>query len=393
MKRTIKDLVGLKGKVVLVRVDFNVPMDEGGKILDNTRIKNVIPTIEYLTKQEARVVLLSHLGRPKSFDTKKSLYPVAIELMKRLECNVDFINAVVGSEVKKKIKNLKEGNVLLLENTRFYKEEDKCDMDFAREIASYGDIFVNDAFGSAHRKNATGFALARVLPNAIGFLMEKEIENLSLAIKEPKRPFVAILGGAKVDTKIKVIEKFIEKADCLIIGGAMAYTFMLARGEMVGMSVIEEDKIAVAKEILDKAEAQGKKILLPIDHLGVSTSDRKGKIERVDKLKGDLAGYDIGDKTVELFKKEIDGASQIFWNGPLGMFENPKFAGGTRKIAEAVANSNAFTIVGGGDTVNAINTFKVADKIDFVSTGGGASMEFIEQGSLPCIDVIQQKIR
>ncbi len=392
MKRTIKDLVGLKGKVVLTRVDFNVPMDEGGKILDDTRIRNVIPTIKYLTERGARVVLLSHLGRPKKFDTKKSLYPVAIELMKLLECNVDFINAVIGTEVKRKIKDLKEGNVLLLENTRFYKEEDLCDMVFARELASYGDIFVNDAFGSAHRKNATGFALARVLPNAIGLLMEKEIANLSLAIKEPKRPFVAILGGAKVDTKIKVIEKFIEKADCLIIGGAMAYTFMVAKGEMVGMSMIQEDKLEVAREILEKAEAKGKKILLPIDHVGISTSDRKEKIEKVDKLKGDLAGYDIGEKSIELFKNEIDNASQIFWNGPVGMFENPKFANGTRKIAEAVASSKAFTIVGGGDTVNAINTFKVADKIDFVSTGGGASMEFIEQGSLPCIDVIQQKI-
>ncbi len=392
MKRTIKDLVGLKGKVVLVRVDFNVPMDEGGRILDDTRIKNVIPTIKFLTDQQARVVLLSHLGRPKGFDTKKSLYPVALELMKKLDCNVDFINAVVGSQVKKRIKQLKEGNVLLLENTRFYKEEDACDMEFAREIASYGDIYVNDAFGSAHRKNATGFALARVLPNAIGLLMEKEIENLSFAIKEPKRPFVAILGGAKVDTKIKIIEKFIEKADCLIIGGAMAYTFMLAKGEMVGMSKIQEDKIEIAREILEKAEAAGKKILLPVDHIGVSTSDSKGKIEKVDKLKGDLAGYDIGEKSIELFKKEIDKASQIFWNGPLGMFENPKFSNGTKKIAEAVANAKAFTIVGGGDTVNAINTFKVADKIDFVSTGGGASMEFIEQGTLPCIEVIQQKI-
>lgn len=393
MKRTIKDLVGLKGKVVLLRVDFNVPMDETGRILDETRIVNAIPTIKYLIEQKARVVVLSHLGRPKGFEIHKSLWPIAMSLMKKLPCNVDFCNAAIGEEVKERISYLKEGNVLLLENVRFYKGEDACDMDFAKELASYGDIFVNDAFGTAHRKNASTYALARILPNAIGLLMEKEIENLSDAMLEPKRPFVAVLGGAKVDTKIKIIEKFLEIADTIIIGGAMAYTFLLAKGDMVGMSLVQNDCIDYAKEVLAKAEERGKKILLPIDHVGVSVSDRKAAVVKVQTLKGDLMGYDIGEETVKLFKEKIENASQIFWNGPMGMFEKPQFAAGTKGVADAIASSNAYSIVGGGDTVSAVNSFGVADKINFISTGGGASMEFLENGTLPCIEVIQEKIR
>ena len=393
MKRTVKDLVGLKGKVVLLRVDFNVPMDETRKILDSTRIDNALPTINYLIEQKARVVILSHLGRPKGFEVQKSLWPVAMELMNKLPCNVDFCNAVIGDEVKYRIKYLKEGNVLLLENTRFYEGEDKCDMDFAREIAALGDIYVNDAFGTAHRKNASTYALARLMPNAIGLLMEKEIENLSKVIENPKRPFVAILGGAKVDSKIQIIDKLLEIADTIIIGGAMAYTFLLARGEMVGMSLVQNDYIEYARQTLIKAEEAGKKILLPIDHVGVSTSDRKSTVYKVKTLKGDLAGYDIGEETIELYRNEINNASQIFWNGPVGMFEKPEFANGTKKIAEAFANSNAYSVVGGGDTVSAINSFGTAKGFDFISTGGGASMEFFENGTLPCIEVIQEKIR
>lgn len=393
MKRTVKDLVGLKGKVVLLRVDFNVPMDETGKILDSTRIDNALPTIKYLIEQKARVVILSHLGRPKGFEIHKSLWPVAMELINKLPCGVDFVNAVIGDEVKNRIKYLQEGNVLLLENTRFYEGEDKCDMDFAREIAALGDIYVNDAFGTAHRKNATTYALARLMPNAIGLLMEKEIENLSKVVKDPKRPFVAILGGAKVDSKIQIIDKLLALADTIIIGGAMAYTFLVARGEMVGMSLVQNDYIEYARQVLLKAEETGKKILLPVDHVGVSTSDRKGQVCKVKTLKGDLAGYDIGEETIALFKTEIDNASQIFWNGPLGMFEKPEFANGTKKIAEAVAHSNAYSVVGGGDTVSAVNSFGVSKGIDFISTGGGASMEFFENGTLPCIEVIQEQIR
>ena len=393
MKRTVKDLVGIRGKVVLLRVDFNVPMDENGKILDATRIVNALPTIKYLSDKGAKIVILSHLGRPKGFEIHKSLWPVAMVLMRLLKKrNVSFCNKVIGDEVKERISLLREGNVLLLENTRFYKGEEECDMDFAREIASMGDIFVNDAFGTAHRKNATTYGLARILPNAIGLLVEKEIEDLSTAMQQPARPFVAVLGGAKVNTKIKIMERFLEKADTLIIGGAMAYTFLKAQGINTGASIVDDQCLDIAKNILERANEQGKKILLPIDHICVSKSDSKKAVVLSKKLKGDLVGYDIGSETIELYKKELMSAKQIFWNGPMGLFEKPEFSTGTLKIAEAIANNKGKTIVGGGDTVSALNQLKLNKKVGFVSTGGGATMEFLEEGTLPCIDIIQEKI-
>ena len=392
MKRTVKDLVNLKGKVVLVRVDFNVPIDETGRILDTTRIVNALPTIKYLIKQKARVVLLSHLGRPDGYDIRKSLWPIAMMLMKALPCNVDFSNTVIGPEARGRIANLKEGNVLLLENTRFYKQETDCDMEFAREIASMGDVFINDAFGVAHRKNASNFGLARLLPNAMGLLMKKEIETLTKAIEKPAHPFVAVLGGAKVNTKINILKKFIEKADVVIIGGAMAYTFLKASGKTVGSSLVDDKCLDVAEEILEYAKENGKKIYLPVDHVAVSESDRRKTIVRVEKLKGDLVGYDIGEKTAYVFAREIAKAKQIFWNGPMGMFETSFFVNGTHQVAQAIARSQAYSIVGGGDTVNALNDFSLAKYVNFISTGGGATMEFLEKGSLPCIDVIQEKI-
>lgn len=392
MKRTVKDLVGLKGKVVLLRVDFNVPIDDTGKILDKTRIVNALPTIKYLIKQKARVVLLSHLDRPKGYDIRKSLWPIAMMLMKALPCNVDFSNTVIGREAKGRIANLKEGNILLLENTRFYEGETACDMEFAREIASMGDLFVNDAFGAAHRKNASNYGLARLLPNAIGLLMQKEFEVLSKAIENPLHPFVAVLGGAKVNTKINILKKFIEKADVVLIGGAMAYTFLEASGKNVGASLVDEDCLDVAKEILDYAAEKGKKIYLPVDHLAISESDRRREIVGTGKLRGDLVGYDIGSQTAAIFAREISKAKQIFWNGPMGMFEQTVFSTGTRHIAEAIAKSPAYSVVGGGDTVSALNKFGLSKQVNFISTGGGATMEFLEKGSLPCIDVIQEKI-
>lgn len=392
MKRTVKDLVNLKGKVVLLRVDFNVPIDDTGRILDKTRIINALPTIKYLIKEKARVVLLSHLDRPKGYDIRKSLWPIAMMLMKLLPCNVDFSNSVIGEEAKGRIANLKEGNVLLLENTRFYEGETKCDMEFAREIASMGDLFVNDAFGAAHRKNASNYGLARLLPNAMGLLMEKEVETLSKSIEDPKHPFVAVLGGAKVNTKINILKQFIEKADVVLIGGAMAYTFLEASGKTVGASMVDEDCLDVAEEILEFAKEKGKKIYLPVDHLAVSESDRRKQIVSVTRLKGDLVGYDIGTQTSLIFAREIAKAKQIFWNGPMGMFERSIFANGTNAIAEAVAKSKAYSVVGGGDTVSALNKLGLAKSVNFISTGGGATMEFLEQGSLPCIDVIQEKL-
>lgn len=313
-------------------------------------------------------------------------------LMKALPCNVDFSNTVIGPEARGRIANLKEGNVLLLENTRFYDQETACDMEFAREIASMGDLFVNDAFGVAHRKNASNYGLARLLPNAMGLLMRKEVDTLTKAIENPAHPFVAVLGGAKVNTKVNILKKFIEKADVVIIGGAMAYTFLKASGKTVGSSLVDEKCLDVAEEILEYAKQSGKKVVLPVDHLAVSESDRRREIVRTTKLRGDLVGYDIGEQTATIFAREIAKANQIFWNGPMGMFEKSVFSNGTMHIAHAIARSHAYSIVGGGDTVNALNDFGLAKNVNFISTGGGATMEFLEKGSLPCIDVIQEKI-
>ncbi len=391
MKRTIKDLVNLKGKVVLLRVDFNVPIDEGGKILDTTRIDNELPTIEYLIKQKAKVVILSHLGRPDGFDVRKSLWPISIVLSRKIDCNVSFCNLVIGDEVKERIKLLQEGDILLLENVRFYKEEEECDMKFAREIASMGDIFVDDAFGVAHRKHATNFGLARILPNAIGFLMEKELTALNQILESPKRPFVAVLGGAKVETKTKILEKFIEKADAILIGGAMAYTFLKAKGIPVGQSIVYDESVPVARAILELAQNSGKKLLLPIDHICMHAKSKS--IVTTSKMYGDLIGFDIGPETVKLYDEEISKAGEIFWNGPLGMYENKNYRNGTQSIAEHIAHSKAYKCVGGGDTVATINLFNLTKKFDYISTGGGATMKYLEEGSLPAIDVIQEKIK
>lgn len=391
MKRTIKDLVNLKGKVVLLRVDFNVPLDEGGKILDATRIKNELPTIRFLVSKGARVVILSHLGRPDGYDVRKSLWPISIYLSKNLKCGVSFSPTVLGEETRERIKLLKDGNVLLLENVRFYKEEEECDMKFAREIASMGDIFVNDAFGTAHRKHATTYGLARLLPNAIGFLMEKELTNLDTILNNPKRPFVVVLGGSKVGTKVKILERFIEKADTILIGGAMAYTFLKAKGFDVGASKVDDENIEVATNVLNKAQELGKKVLLPIDHVCIKGKDPHPIV--VTNLRGNMVGYDIGPRTVKYYAKEIDGAGEIFWNGPVGMYENANFRNGTRSIAEAIANSKAHSSAGGGDTVAMINLFNLGKKFNYLSTGGGATLEYLEEGTLPAIEVIQEKIQ
>ena len=393
MKRTVKDLVGLKGKVVLLRDDFNVPIDENGKILDSTRIINALPTIKYLSEQGAKIVILSHLDRPKGFELRKSLWPISLFLMRELNCNVDFCNKTIGDEVKEKIKHLKNGNVLLLENTRFYEGETKCDMEFAKEIASLGSIFVNDAFGVAHRENASNYGVARILPNAIGLLMEKEITELSNSMDNPKKPFVAVLGGAKVETKVKILNKFIDKADIILIGGAMAYTFLFAMGISIGESIFYPDSVSIAKEILTKAKKNGKTLLLPVDHVCVHKTDKKEKKIIVDNMIDDMVGYDIGPKTIEIFKNEIEKAGQVFWNGPMGMYENKKFKKGTFEIAKAIAETKGYTVVGGGDSVAALNSFNLDKKIDYISTGGGATLKFLEDGTLPCIEVIQEKIK
>jgi 3-phosphoglycerate kinase len=393
MKRTIKDLRGIRGKVVLVRVDFNVPIDEQGRILDTTRVDKSIPTIKYLCSQGARVVLISHLGRPEGYDIRKSLWPCAMILMRKLKHGVSFCPSVIGEEVEQRIKGLGEGHVLLLENVRFYDGEQTCDKKFAKKLASYGDIFVDDAFGVAHRENASNYGLARIMPNAIGFLMEKEINELNKIYQNPKRPFVAVVGGTKVKTKLPVLNALLEKADSIIIGGAMAYTFLKAKGQDVGDSIVYDECLEKAKDIIEKAEKLGKKLLLPVDHIALRKGDKKEKIYKIEKFKYDMIGYDIGEKTIKLYEKEIKKAKLIFWNGPMGMFENPKFMEGTLRVATAVAKSRAYSIVGGGDTINAVKDFELANEINYISTGGGASLTFLEKGTLPALEVIQEKIK
>ncbi|MBE7074331.1 MAG: phosphoglycerate kinase [Clostridiales bacterium] len=392
MKRTIKDLVGLRGKTVLLRTDFNVPIDENGRIMDITRIASSLPTIKYLIKQKAKVVILSHLGRPKGYDVHKSLWPVAMFLKGELRCGVGFCHSLSFDEIKYRVSLVREGSVLLLENTRFFEGEESCDMTLSKKLASLGDIYVNDAFGTAHRRNASTFGVARILPNAIGLLMEKELKAISPIVDEPKRPFVAVIGGAKVSSKLKVLKSIIKKADSLIIGGAMAYTFLKAQGESIGESLVEEDMVDDCLEILEIAKSLGKKVLLPIDHIVADASTKKPSVKEVKTIKENMTGYDIGAETIKMFAKEISKAKQIFWNGPMGKYEEARFSEGTCEVGNAIANCKGFTVVGGGDTLAAVNQFELGDGIDFMSTGGGATMEFIEQGRLPCIEVIQEKI-
>ena len=393
LKRTVKDLVGLKGKVVLLRTDFNVPIDKTGRITDLNRVNAALPTIKYLIEQGAKVVILSHFGRPNGYEIKYSLWPISLVLMEKLKTKVYFSYKVTGKEVRDRVRSMENGDVLLLENIRFYKEETDCDMKFAREIAVMGDVYVNDAFACSHRKHASTYGLTRLLPNAMGLLMEKEVRELRRAMETPKRPFVAIIGGAKVPDKIKILRRFVDVADTILIGGAMAYTFILAQNTSVAQSLVYLDCVEVAREILDYAKAQGKKILLPIDHVVDRMDDHSNKAFVVEQMEEDMMGMDIGPKTIKLFTDEISKAGQIVWNGPLGKFEDARFRAGTLKIAEAVAASKAYSVVGGGDSVSAVKECKVDGKINFLSTGGGATLKFIEEGGLACLEVIQEKIR
>ena len=384
MKRTIRDLKNLKDKRVLLRCDFNVPLDKYGDILDDTRIFESLPTIKYLNEQNCKLILCSHLGRPKGYDKYLSLFPVAVYLMKRFPNKVKFCPKASGKEVTNAVKNLKSGEILLLENLRFDPREEQNDPTFVKELASLADVYVDDAFGVAHRKHASNYGVALKLPNAVGFLIEKELNVFTKAFENPARPFVAIFGGAKVKDKLTLINNVIGKADTILIGGGMAYTFLLAKGVNIGKSIVDLDLVDDAKAILERAEKEGTKILLPIDHVALEGN----KIRKVYLMDQDMMGLDIGNDTIKLFKKEIKTAGQILWNGPVGKYENPRFKKGTYEIAKAVAKSKAYSIVGGGDSVGAINTLGFAKKINHLSTGGGASMKLMEGKVLPAIEVI-----
>ena len=393
-KKTVKD-IDLKDKKVLVRCDFNVPMDESRNITDNRRIVAALPTIKYLLEQNCKIVLCSHLGRPKGeFKPEFSLAPVAKELSKQLNMNVFMAKDVIGEDACKKAEKLNNGEILLLENLRFHREETDNDPEFAKKLASFGEIFVNDAFGTAHRAHASTEGVTHYLPAVSGFLIEKELEFLGNALNNPKRPFVAILGGAKVSDKIGVIDSLLEKVDTLIIGGAMAYTFFKAQGYNVGESLCEEDKCELALELMEKAKQKNVKMLLPIDtKIGKEFKpDTESKTVAWTEIPDGWQGFDIGEKTIEMFEKELDGAKTIVWNGPLGLFEFEQFATGTNAIAHKLASlDDAITVIGGGDSAAAVEKAGLANKMTHVSTGGGASLEFLEGKKLPGIEALLDK--
>lgn len=394
-KKTLVD-INVEGKKVLVRCDFNVPLDENGNITDDIRIKGALPTIEYLLENGAAVILMSHLGRPKGeANPKYSLKPVANRLQELLNKEVLFADddEVVGEKTKALAENLKAGEVMLLQNLRFRKEEEKNEDSFSKELASLGEIFVNDAFGTAHRAHSSTAGIAKYLPSAMGHLIEKEIRIMGNALESPERPFVAILGGAKVSDKIGVIENLIEKVDSLLIGGGMAYTFLKAQGYEIGSSLLEEDKLQLALDLMKKAKEKNVDLLLSVDVVVAKEfkADAEHKTVPYDQIPSDYMGLDIGEKTIALFSEKIKNAKTVIWNGPMGVFEMPAFAIGTKEIARAMATSDAMTIIGGGDSAAAAVQLGFADKIAHISTGGGASLEFLEGKILPGIDALEER--
>ena len=394
-KKTIRD-VDVAGKRVLVRCDFNVPQDSEGKITDENRIVGALPTIKYLLDKGAKVVLCSHLGRPKGeFNMKYSLKPVADRLNELLGGKVTLAADVIGPDAQAKVAALKGGEAVLLENVRFHKEEEKNDPEFSKALAQFADVYVNDAFGTAHRAHASTAGVADYCKvNVAGFLIEKEIEVMGGALSDPKRPFVAILGGAKVSDKIGVINNLIDKVDSLIIGGAMAYTFALAKGGKVGNSKVEPDKVELAKELIDKAAAKKVAMYLPVDNVITTefAADAASKVCKAGEIPDGWEGLDIGPETAKLFASVVAKAKTVVWNGPMGVFEFEKFAVGTKAVAQALAdNKDAVTIIGGGDSAAAVEQLGYADRVTHISTGGGASLEYLEGKVLPGIACLDNK--
>ncbi len=401
-KLSIKDLE-LDGKRVFMRVDFNVPLDDSGRVMDDTRIVETLPTIEYAIRRHARLILASHLGRPKGKpNPKMSLKPVAERLRVLLDerigrgCNVAFAPDCIGLQTEEIAKQLEKGQTLLLENLRFHAEEEANDESFSKALAKLADYYVNDAFGAAHRAHASTVGITKFVKKAAaGLLMEKELEYLGKALHNPKRPFVAILGGAKVSDKIPVIQNLIDKVDALLIGGGMAYTFFKAQGREIGKSLVEEDKLDLARKLLDQAKSRGKKFMLPLDDVvsdKIAADAKTHVVESSQPIPAGQMGLDIGPKTVHAYEDNIADARTIVWNGPMGVFEQAPFAHGTMGIAKAVAANRAATsIIGGGDSVSAVHQAGVADKITHISTGGGASLEFLEGKKLPGVEALSSK--
>ncbi|MFA6079645.1 MAG: phosphoglycerate kinase [Candidatus Omnitrophota bacterium] len=392
-KKTIRD-IELKGKKVLMRVDFNVPLDDNSNITDDIRIRAAVPTIKFAIDKGAKVILMSHLGRPDGkVDEKLRLQPCAKRLGEILGTKVTALKECVGADVKKAVAAMKDKDVILLENLRFHAEEEKNDPVFAKELASLGDVFVNDAFGTAHRAHASTEGVTHYLPAVSGFLLEKEIQYLGHAVDDPIRPFIAILGGAKVKDKIKVIDNLLNKVDAIIIGGGMAYTFLKVKGKTIGSSKLDKDGLDTAKSALEKAAKKNIPILLPVDHVVADKFDANANTKVVgEDIPDGWMGLDIGPATIKLFEDKLKTAKTIVWNGPLGVFEMDKFAKGTEDVAKFIAGLKDVTsVIGGGDTAAAMAKFKVDGKMTHISTGGGASLEYLEGRGLPGIDALQDK--
>ncbi|MFH1380964.1 MAG: phosphoglycerate kinase [Candidatus Omnitrophota bacterium] len=390
MKKTVRD-IDIKNKKVLMRVDFNVPLDEKGNITDDTRIKKALPTIEYILNAPAKLILMSHLGRPKgAVNPKMSLAPCAKRLSNLLGKDVKMMKDSIGADVENVVGNMNDGDVILLENLRFHKEETKNDAEFAKKLSSLGDIFVNDAFGTCHRAHASTEGVTKFLPSVMGFLVEKEVNYFNKLLNDPEGPFVLILGGAKVTDKIAVIENMLEKIDYLLIGGAMAYTFLKSRLKGIGNSRIEEDKISVAEDIFNKAREKNVSIVLPEDHVIAKTITQNARTRVVrEHIPDGWLGLDIGPLTIKKFEKILKDAKTILWNGPLGFFEMKPFRKGTACIAKFISKLNATTVIGGGDTAAAVNALGLSKKMSHISTGGGASLEYLEGKELPGIAALQ----
>lgn len=392
LKKTLND-IDVQGKRVFVRVDFNVPM-ENGKVADDTRIRAAIPTIEQLTSKGAKVILASHLGRPKG-EVKDDMRLTAVgeRLSELINKPVKKLDESIGSIVESTVNQMNNGDIVLLENVRFHKGEEKNDEELAKNFASFADIYVNDAFGTAHRAHASTEGIAKFVPAVSGLLMEKELEVLGKALSNPERPFTAIIGGAKVKDKIGVIDNLLDKVDNLIIGGGLSFTFVKAQGYEIGKSLLEEDKIDLARSFIEKAKEKGVNLYMPIDAVVAKefSPDAEAQIVDIDSIPEDTMGLDIGPKTAEKYAEVIKNSKLIIWNGPMGVFEMEKFAEGTKKVAEAMAETKGYTIIGGGDSAAAVEKFNVADKMDHVSTGGGASLELMEGKHLPGIVALNDK--
>ncbi|NLC43183.1 MAG: phosphoglycerate kinase [Clostridiales bacterium] len=393
-KKTLEDFQ-VSGQKVLVRVDFNVPLNKERQITDDNRILGALPTIQYLLKQNAKVILMSHLGRPSGagFEADFSMAPVAKRLGELLNLEVKLANDVIGDHAKSLVEGIQEGEVVLLENLRFHKAETKNDPEFAKALASFGDLYINDAFGTAHRAHASTEGVAHYLPAAAGYLMQKELDILGGALDNPAHPFVAILGGAKVSDKIGVIQNLIDKVDTLIIGGGMAYTFFKAKGYEIGKSLLEEDKVELAFELMEQAKAKGVNMLLPVDTVVASEfkADADHKTVHSNEMPEDWMGMDIGPESMKEFKDAIVNAKLVVWNGPMGVFEMPEFAKGTEAIADYMSQCQGITIIGGGDSAAAVSQLGYADKMTHISTGGGASLEFLEGIELPGVAALNDK--